>query len=185
MINALLDFSEVEAGGQLGLRQRPVQLLSIVEQVAEEWRPQMDTKDLAFQVEKLADLPPVNADSRRLHWAVTNLVRNAWQYTPDGGSVTLQLSEQNGHVKFDVIDTGRGISSKDQEHLFSRFYRIDKAAKNEERGLGLGLYVTRAIVEAHGGEISVVSEEGAGSTFSLILPAQDDEADTRHPKDSA
>jgi two-component system sensor histidine kinase VicK len=172
MINALLDFSEVEAGGKLGLRQRPVQLCSIVEQVAEEWRPQMDSKDLAFQVETLADSPMVSGDAKRLHWAFTNLVRNAWQYTSDGGSVTLHLSEQDGHVKFDVIDTGRGISPEEKKQIFSRLYRVDEAMKGEERGLGLGLYVTRAIIEAHGGEISVVSEEGAGSTFSVILPVQ-------------
>ncbi len=177
MINALLDFSEVEAGGQLGLRQRPIQLDFIVEQVAEEWRPEMDNKDLAFQVETLADLPMVNGDTRRLHWAFTNLVRNAWQYTPDGGNVSLYLSEQNGHVQFDVTDTGRGISLKDQEQIFDRLYRVDKATQNEERGLGLGLYVTRAIIEAHGGKISVVSEEGAGSTFSVILPVQQGDQD--------
>lgn len=177
MINALLDFSEVEAGGKLGLRQRPVQLRSIVEQVAKEWRPQMDTKDLAFRVETPADSPMVNGDAKRLHWAFTNLVRNAWQYTPDGGSVTLHLSEQDGHVKFDVIDTGRGISPEEQKQIFSRLYRVDEAMKNEERGLGLGLYVTRAIIEAHGGKISVVSEEGAGSTFSVILPVQQGDKD--------
>jgi len=162
----------VEAGGQLGLRQRSVQLDAIVEQVAEEWRPQMDEKDLKFQVETPADLHTIQGDPRRLHWAFTNLVRNAWQYTPDGGSVTLHVSEQDGRVKFDVIDTGRGISPEDQKRIFSRLYRVDKAMKDEERGLGLGLYVTRAIIEAHGGELSVVSEEGAGSTFSVILPVQ-------------
>jgi PAS domain S-box-containing protein len=177
MINALLDFSEVEAGGKLGLRQRPVQLCSIVEQVAKEWRPQMDTKDLAFRVETLADSPVISGDAKRLHWAFTNLVRNAWQYTPDGGSVTLHLSKQDGHVKFDVIDTGRGISPEEQKQIFSRLYRVDEAMKDEERGLGLGLYVTRAIIEAHGGEISVVSEEGAGSTFSVILPVQQGDKD--------
>ncbi len=172
MINALLDFSEVEAGGQLGLRQRPVQLDAIVEQVAEEWRSQMDKKGLMFQVETPADLQAIQGDPRRLHWAFTNLMRNAWQYTPDGGSVTLHLSEQDGRIKFDVIDTGRGISPEDQKRIFSRLYRVDKAMKDEDRGLGLGLYVTRAIIKAHGGEISVVSEKGAGSTFSVIIPAQ-------------
>ncbi|MFQ6099982.1 MAG: ATP-binding protein [Anaerolineae bacterium] len=174
MINALLDFSEMEAGGRLGLRRRPVLLSTLVKEIAEEWRPQMDAKGLAFQVETPADLPLVNADTRRLRWAVINLVRNARQYTSAGGSVTLHLSEQDGQVILDVIDTGAGIPPEDQQQIFSRFYNVVRTrykSDEEARGLGLGLYVTKVIVEAHGGEIRVVSEEGSGSTFSIILPA--------------
>ncbi len=171
MINELLDFSEMEAGGRLGLRRRPVLLPTLVEEIAEEWRPQMDEKGLMFQVETPADLPLVDADFRRLRWAVINIVRNACQYTPAGGSVTLQLYKHDDHVILDVIDTGKGISPENQQRLFSRFYRVTNATEGDVRGLGLGLYVTRAIVEAHGGDIRIVSEEGSGSTFSVILPA--------------
>jgi len=177
MVNELLDFSEMEAGGRLGLRRTPVRLSALIEEIAEEWRPKMDEKGLEFQVEAPADLPLVNADVRRLRWAVINLVRNAWQYTPAGGSVSLQLYERNGQVVLDVIDTGIGISSEEQRHLFSRFYRVTNATESEVRGLGLGLYVTRAIVEAHGGDVQVVSEEGSGSTFSVILPVWPASAD--------
>jgi two-component system sensor histidine kinase VicK len=174
MINELLDFSEMEAGGRLGLRRRPVVLTTLVEEVAEEWRPQMDEKGLTFQVEAPADLPLVDADTRRLRWAVINLVRNAQQYTPAGGSVTLRLSEENGQVVLDVIDTGRGISPEDQQSLFTRFYRVTNVTADDVRGLGLGLYVTRAIIEAHEGNIEVVSEEGGGSKFSVTRPALQD-----------
>jgi len=173
MINALLDFSEMEARGRLGLQQHPIMLPHLVEEIAEEWRPKMAEKDLAFQVETPGDLSPVNVDAKRLRWAIINLVRNAWQYTPDGGSVTLHLSEQNGQVTLDVIDTGIGISPQQEQQLFTRFYnvvRTEQELDDEVRGLGLGLYVTRAIVEAHGGEIRVASEEGEGSTFSIVLP---------------
>ncbi len=170
MINELLDFSEMEAGGRLSLQRRPVSLSSFVEDLAKEWRPQMEEKGLTFDTDISPDLPLVNADIGRLRWAVINLVRNAWQYTPAGGSVTLKLSQQDGQVVLDVIDTGIGISPEDQEKLFDRFYRVTNVTQDDVRGLGLGLYVAKAIVEAHGGSIQVASEEGSGSTFSVLLP---------------
>lgn len=178
MINALLDFSEMEAWGRLGLRRHPMQLASLVEEIAEVWRPQMDEKGLTFQVQAPDGLPLVSADTRRLNWAITSLVRNAWQYTAVGGSVTMRLSEHDDQVIVTVVDTGEGISPADQQQLFDRSYWVTSVMEGETRGLGLGLYVTRAIIEAHGGEISVVSKEGTGSTFSVILPAlQDDETE--------
>ncbi len=171
MINELLDFSEMESQGKLGLRRHPIQLFPLIEKIANEQRPQMDANDLTFQVEAPADLPLVNVDAKRMHWAISNLVRNAWQYTPAGGSVTLRLFGRDDQVIIDVIDTGRGISLEDQQQLFDHFHRATGAAESETRGLGLGLYVSRVIVEAHEGKIRVISEEGAGSTFSVILPA--------------
>jgi two-component system sensor histidine kinase VicK len=170
MVNELLDFSEMEASGHLGVVKRPIHLSLLVKDVAEDWRPRMDEKDLTFQVEIPAGLPPVDADTRRLRWAIIHLVRNAWQYTPSGGSVTMRLSERDDHLVLDVIDTGLGISAQDQKNLFGRFYRVTNMPEGEIRGLGVGLYLSEAIAEAHGGEINVVSEEGVGSTFSIILP---------------
>jgi len=174
MINTLLDFSEMEAVGRLGLQQRPVLLFNLVEEIAEQWRPRMDEKGLTFEVETPADLPMVNADTKRLRWAIINLVRNAWQHTPAGGSVKLRLFDRDSQVVLEVADTGAGIPSEDQQKIFSRFYnvmQVTQDADGEERGLGVGLYVTKSIVEAHGGKIGLVSKEGAGSTFSVILPA--------------
>lgn len=174
MINELLDFSEMEAGGRLGLRLRPVLLTALIEEIAEEVRPQVEQKGLTFKVETPAELPLVDADTRRLRWAVINLVRNAWQYTPAGGSVTLRLYGRNDQVVLDIADTGIGISPEDQKRLFARFYRVTNVTADDVRGLGLGLYVTKAIIEAHGGNIQVASREGGGSTFSVIIPASQD-----------
>jgi signal transduction histidine kinase len=129
----------------------------------------MDDRRLAFYVEIADDLPEVNADVKRLQWVIENLVRNAWQNTSEGGSVTVRLYEQDGNVVLDVTDTGIGISAHNQQRLFTRFYRVERAANI--RGIGLGLYVSKAVLDAHGGKIRVSSERGVGSTFSLILPA--------------
>jgi signal transduction histidine kinase len=168
MINTLLDFSEMEAWEKLTLARHPTQLPSLLEETIEPWYSQMEEKQLAFTVEISDGLPELSVDAKRLQWVVVNLVRNAWQYTPEGGSVSVRLYEQNGNVVLDVADTGIGISEKDQEELFTRFYRVERAT--EVRGIGLGLYVARAIVESHGGEIHVSSELGVGSTFSVIIP---------------
>jgi two-component system sensor histidine kinase VicK len=171
MVNELLDFSEMEASGRLGVVKRPMDISMLVEEVAEEWRPRMEEKGLGFELALSADLPLVDADNRRLRWAFIHLIRNALQYTPSEGNVTLHLVERDGHVVLDVVDTGIGISAEDRDNLFSRFYRVTNMPENEVRGLGVGLYLAQAIVEAHGGEIVVDSELGVGSTFSVILPA--------------
>jgi signal transduction histidine kinase len=132
----------------------------------------MADKGVTFEVKLPCDNEcQVNADARRLRWAIINLVRNAWQYTPEGGQVTLQLAAHDGEVVLDVVDTGVGISPQDQRRLFSRFFRASNVSDDQVRGLGLGLYVTKAIIEAHGGKITLVSTPGTGSTFSVILPA--------------
>ena len=175
MINSLLDFSEMEAGGRLGLRRYPISLAELVTEIADEWRPRMDEKEMAFGVQIAPDLPLVHADTRRLRWAIINLVRNAWQYTPPEGSVKLELSGDGDRVILDVVDTGAGIPPQDQEKVFSRFYNVTRARYKQEdddvRGLGLGLYVSQAIVKAHGGEITLTSQVGVGSKFRITLPA--------------
>lgn len=174
MINALLDFSEMEAWQKLKLHRQPAQLSQLVEETADEWRPHMDEKNLAFEVKIPAGLPSVDIDARRFRWAIVNLLRNACQYTPEGGRVILRLSEQDGKVILDVEDTGKGIPEQDLQQLFTRFYRGKDVVLGDQRGIGLGLYVTRAIVEAHDGSISVTSKVGVGSTFTIALPALQD-----------
>jgi signal transduction histidine kinase len=168
MINTLLDFSEMEAWDKLTLARHPTELSTLLEETVEPWYLQMEEKQLAFTVEISDGLPQLNLDAKRLQWVIVNLVRNAWQYTPEGGSVSVRLYEQDGQLELDVADTGIGISKEDQEELFTRFYRVERAT--EVRGIGLGLYVSKAIIESHGGEIRVSSEPGAGSTFSVVLP---------------
>ncbi|MEJ5308787.1 MAG: ATP-binding protein [Anaerolineae bacterium] len=171
MINALLDFSEVEAGGRIGLRLELLELPVLVREIYEEWRADMEEKPLTFTLDVQDKLPRIYADVARLRWALINLVRNAYQYTDAGGRVTLHLSSVRNDVVFQVIDTGVGIAEEAQKRLFTRFYRVMQSHDDNVRGLGLGLYVAKIIVEAHGGTIGVISELGAGSIFTVTLPA--------------
>lgn len=171
MIDELLAFSEMESRGGLGLRRQPLSLANIVQNIALVWEPQMQSREINFVLDIPPSLPSVEVDPHRMRWAIVNLVRNAWQYTPPGGSITLRLSSSGDQVTLEVIDTGSGIPADKQRQLFTRFQRAASDEQTEVRGMGLGLYVTKAIVEAHHGQITVVSQEGIGSTFSITLPA--------------
>ena len=121
---------------------------------------------------KLTAAPPLilTGDEHLLKRMVLNLLDNAVKYTPEGGKICVELAGQNGHAQVVVRDTGIGISEKDQPHVFDRFYRVDKARSRALGGAGLGLSIVHWIVEAHGGTISVESNLGKGSKFTVKLP---------------
>jgi signal transduction histidine kinase len=112
----------------------------------------------------------IAADEVKIRQAVENLLSNALRYTDSGGSVTLALSRCGGSVCIKVSDTGIGIPEKDLPYVFERFYRTDKSRTRSSGGLGIGLAITKAIVEAHGGRVGAESTEGEGSTFTITLP---------------
>ncbi|MEO7148286.1 MAG: HAMP domain-containing sensor histidine kinase, partial [Terrimesophilobacter sp.] len=112
----------------------------------------------------------VSGDAMRLGQACDNLISNAVKFTPQGGTITVRLSESDGEATVEVHDTGLGIAASDLEHLFSRFFRASTATKNAVPGVGLGLVITKAIVVAHGGTLDVASEIGVGTNFTMALP---------------
>ncbi len=124
-----------------------------------------------LQVEMPEMLPTLHADADRLERILTNLISNALKYSDPGTSVRVQMHPMAGEVRITVKDQGQGIAPKDLPHLFEKFYRAGSSRKAE--GIGLGLYVTRLMVEAHRGRIWVESEVGKGSTFSFTLPMAD------------
>jgi signal transduction histidine kinase len=166
-LDAIMDVAEAEAG-TMHLALEPVPLADLLRDVAAFYELAAEAKGVELRVQ--ADAPGVAlADRSRLRQALANLVGNAVKYTPPGGSVALEASAQGEEVQVVVRDTGPGIPADDLDRIWERHYRGESG--RHERGLGLGLSLVRAIARAHGGEASVESREGHGSTFRLHVPA--------------
>ena len=169
-INKLIDISQIQAG-TLALRQEHFYFADLVEEVCERWREQLAAKDLSLRVRLSGGRARVYGDRNRLAWAIDNLLSNAHNYTLASGRVEVRLHrEADDQVRLDVIDTGVGVANVDQPYLFSPFFRASNELTFDVRGVGLGLFITRSIVELHGGHAWAESELGVGSTFSLAMP---------------
>jgi signal transduction histidine kinase len=134
-------------------------------------RPQFDARHQHVHLDLEQGLPMVLADYNRLMQILSNLLSNANKYTPDGGRVTVSAIKRGEGVRLSVQDTGIGLSEADQKRLFTQFFRSEEPEVREQAGWGLGLYVTRRLIEMMGGTIGMESELGAGSTFWIDLPA--------------
>jgi signal transduction histidine kinase len=168
-INKIIDISEVQAG-TLRLEKREICFGELVKEVVEHWREQFETKGLILQV-RLPEQPlHVCGDPKRLIWAADNLLSNAYNYTLAGGRVEIRAFQENEVVRLDIIDTGVGIAIADQPYLFTRFFRASNQLTFNVPGVGLGLFITRSIVELHDGRVWAKSQLNSGSTFSLALP---------------
>jgi signal transduction histidine kinase len=163
MIQDLVDVARVESG-QLDLKRAPVDLRPYVLELKQRLVGVLDTDRI--QVEIPENLSPVWADPDRLERVLTNLLSNGLKYSQ--AEVRVTADRAGGEVRVSVSDRGAGIAPDDQAHLFERFYRAKGTRKAE--GLGLGLYITRMLVEAMAGRVWVESEVGEGSTFSFSLP---------------
>jgi signal transduction histidine kinase len=168
LIDNFLTFSRLERGRHHFVF-APVQPASIVAAATEAIRERLPAHaDLRVDVD--ADLPPVVADADALVTALINLLDNAIKYTPPDKRIVLRVRRDGAHVVFAVEDNGIGIPSREQRRIFRRFYRIDQRLTRETGGVGLGLSIVELIARAHGGTVTVRSESGAGSTFTLRLP---------------
>ncbi len=167
-INGLLEVSRLQADGvRLELSDWPV--LPLARRVVERFAPQAGEK-FTFELRIPEDFPPVHADYERTRTVLENLVSNAIKYSPDGGIVRITARLSGDHAIIAVSDQGIGIPPEEQKKLFRRFYRVDNRLRRETQGAGLGLFLSRAIVEAQGGRIWVDSRPGRGSRFSFTLP---------------
>jgi signal transduction histidine kinase len=169
--NNLLDLTRIEAG-RVELVLQPRSLPALVELVAAEWEPQLEAKAQRLTLRAPPGLPPVWCDETRAAQIISNLLDNASKYTPDGGSIGIGVAsaDEDGFVQLFVTDNGVGISPEDQGKLFSRFFRAGSASLTGAGGAGLGLYITRSLVELHGGRIWFESEPDQGSTFHVTFP---------------
>ena len=166
MLTTLMDISEAETG-TMRLNVSPVELPTLAGEVRDLYEDSADAAGITFNVDVPAGLV-VNADRDRLRQALANLVDNAIKYTPRGGRVELQASSDHRTVQIRVSDTGSGISEQHLPRIFDRLYRGDQSRAT--RGLGLGLSLVRAYVEAQGGAVTVTSSPGRGSSFTITLP---------------
>ncbi|MDH4138552.1 MAG: ATP-binding protein, partial [Anaerolineae bacterium] len=169
MVNEFSEISHLETGA-FKLEAKPLHLDKLVSEVAVSLRPQIEAKEINLTLEVLPDLPEVWGDRTRIIQVLTNLVTNAYKYTPKGGRIAIKAQEVDDSLQVDVADTGIGITPQDQERLFTRFFRADHPEVRRVTGTGLGLSITKSIVELHGGRIWVKSQLGEGSTFSFTLP---------------
>ena len=169
LVDDLLDISRIESG-ELELNPVELQLGSEIEEIVTGMQTQIDEKKIDLVLDIPQGLCPVMADRLRLTQVMTNLVSNACKYSPQGARVTIQAREEDEGVRIDVSDTGIGISPEDQEQLFTKFFRADNSPTREVSGSGLGLYITKHLIEAHGGRIWASSRIGEGTTFSFTWP---------------
>lgn len=169
MVTDLRELSAIESSSSK-LNLESVNLNELLYKITYEFKPRFRKKGINFNAKTPSDLPEVKADKHRLDQIIVNLLTNAIQYTPDGGKVEVTAKAINGFIQLEISDTGIGISPKDIPHIFERFYRGDKSRSRETGGTGIGLAIVKEIVQSHGGEISVKSEEGRGTTFTFTIP---------------
>jgi signal transduction histidine kinase len=171
VINDILDLSKVEAG-KLDLNEEEFDFASAAEACARMIRGQMEEKTISFLCEIPSSLPTLRADDLKLKQVLINLLSNAAKFTPAQGHVTMRAELQpNGAFVIEVIDTGIGIDPKDIPKVFTPFSQLNANVSRTIQGTGLGLPLARALVQLHGGTLTLASEKGVGTTATVSLPA--------------
>jgi two-component system, NtrC family, sensor histidine kinase KinB len=165
-LDSLLDISRMESG-RVQMEFRPVFPRGMVLEALEPFRMSVQDRGLSLQEELPDDLPDVWADTTRIHHVFGNLLSNAIRHTSPGGSITVSARNEKDAVSFSIADTGQGIPSRYLPRVFEPFFRVPDQAN--QTGAGLGLAIVKEIVQAHGGAVSVESEEGKGTTFAFTL----------------
>ncbi len=170
LVNDLRELAQAEA------RQLPLSLMTLdvsawLQQTAANFEPIAEEQGVSLQLNIQGHIPHLRADKARLTQSLHNLLYNAVQHTPSGGSITVQAEHSQNELRLRVQDTGAGIAPQDLAHIFDRFYRTDRSRSRDSGGTGLGLAIVRAIIEVHGGQVTVESAgPGQGSVFTIHLP---------------
>jgi len=169
LINDVLDLSKIEAG-QVELQAAPFSLREALERGVVTMRERATKDGVEISLSADLDVDTVEGDERRIRQVIFNLLSNAVKFTPTGGAVDVNAAQVDGDVRVSVADTGPGIAPEDHERIFEEFQQT-KAGSEQREGTGLGLALSKRLVELHGGRIWVDSELGKGSTFVFTLPA--------------
>jgi signal transduction histidine kinase len=170
LVEDLHDLALLEAK-EFSLNLAAVDLADVIRGATEIYQPIFDDQEITLELNQNGDIPEIQGDSARITQCLNNLLNNALRHTPQGGKVKIGLSEEDDWVAFSVKDSGEGIKPEHLPYVFDRFYRVDPDRNRQTGGSGLGLAITKALAEAHGGEISVKSQgAGQGSQFKIRLP---------------
>ena len=170
LVNDLLDASKLESG-TMRLDVASIEVGALVKELRDSMEPSAREKEIELAANIPPDLPVVEADRAKLRRILLNLLSNALKFTQKNGRIEIKVERMDEHLlRISVSDTGVGIATEDVERLFDKFEQARSRATRGEKGTGLGLYITRQLVELHGGEIKVESKLGHGSTFSFTLP---------------
>jgi GAF domain-containing protein/anti-sigma regulatory factor (Ser/Thr protein kinase) len=169
LINDILDLSKIEAG-RMELDVAPFSLVAALNNAVTLVRERATSHGIRLELDVAPELDTMVADERKLKQVVVNLLANAVKFTPDGGTVSLHAVRENGEVRLSVHDTGIGIAPEDQERIFEEFQQATHQGDQSREGTGLGLSLSKRMVELHGGTLTVESAPGSGSTFTIALP---------------
>lgn len=172
IVGTLLDISAIESG-KYQYQFQSVDMDAMLKKLVADFTPFSTEKKVStfYSHEDTESTPHAYADEERIRWVLTNLIENAIQYTPEGGTVRISLEGAEQRVFIRVRDTGIGILPQDRANIFERFYRAQNAVSKTQKGSGLGLYIARTIATDHSGDLNFVSnKDGPGTTFVLSLP---------------
>jgi two-component system phosphate regulon sensor histidine kinase PhoR len=168
LISDLLNVSRIEAGRALDLNPKSVTLPALIDKVVTVQKSYTDKHQLVIDIKN--ELPTIVADEDKVDQILTNLTNNAIKYSPSGGTITVSAVAEGDIVRMAVSDQGMGIPKEHLPKVFERFHRVDNRDTRKVGGTGIGLYLVKHLVEAHGGKIWVESEHGKGSSFIFELP---------------
>jgi signal transduction histidine kinase len=169
LINDILDLAKIEAG-KMEVRPEELSVPELAESQVTMLRPQAEKKNIELRTQYDSSLPLISQDSAKLQQVLSNLLSNAIKFTPEGGSVLLKAHAEGNDILFTISDTGVGIAPEDQESIFEKFRQAGNPLTREHEGTGLGLSIVRELCKLLGGDISLKSELGRGSTFTVRLP---------------
>lgn len=179
LINDLLDISRIESG-RIQMEQAPISILDIVAQRIDEIRPQADEKSIQLDLTVPESVPQIFGDEARMGQVFTNLIGNAIKFTPNNGEVSVKVEADGNLLHVEVIDTGPGIPPEERQKIFDKFYQLSDISTRQQGGSGLGLSISKSIVEAHGGKLWIDDgNQGKGSNFQFVLPLVREDDNTK------
>jgi signal transduction histidine kinase len=171
IVENLSDVDNFQSGAAR-VRNQSVSLSKIIEDVVATFQDEAKSKNISLQSEGSTSPCNLDGDGVKLSIALSNLVKNALQFTESGGHVTVNVKEDGGYYKVAVTDDGIGIPARDLPRVFERFFQVETHLTRRYGGMGLGLAVAKAMIDLHGGRIWAESQEGKGSTFTFLLPIE-------------